>query len=82
MKKRLLKNINGLNWDLENKMNKDNLKIIGIFIVAILLAIVFWNMGRYVNYNLSYKDMVQKEIKMALIPYEKRITELENKLEE
>ena len=36
--------------------------IIGI-IIAIVIAIGFWQIGRKINYNLSYEDMVKQTVR-------------------
>jgi len=46
--------------------HKEQLKLAGIYIAGIIICVVIgyysWQVGREINYNWSYKDMVQETI--------------------
>jgi len=65
-------------------MNKETLKVVGIFSLAIILALGSWYIKREFNYFFNYQGQVQEEVQTAIdkavVPLEKRILILEKKI--
>ena len=65
-------------------MNKETLKIVGIFSLAIIFALGSWYVKREFNYFFNYQGQVQEEVQTAIdnaiVPLEKRISILEEKI--
>jgi hypothetical protein len=61
------------------------IKITGVIVAILVLAIgIYWgsfHFKRWAHYNLYYKGAVQQQIQQEIAPLERRIDELERKLE-
>ena len=47
---------------------KDLMSALAVLLLALALAICAWYMGRTINYRLSYRSMVQEEIRRMVKP--------------